>query len=266
MSKASDAGKAFMAGVFAKLPEGVRGQVETAFAAAEAEAALEVIGTGALAQPEINRKLDELRAKETEAQQKLESLNAWYSENKAALDEYVAIKPEYDDLKAKGGHPPVTPPATPPDPRKVAEDVINEAGREYVNVSAWLAGKAVEHSLMFNEALNVMELVSDPRLGKPISGQPGRVFSLQDAYTSKYGERVQQKAKEAEDKKFNEEVERRMAEERKKLTGQPFPLRDGQPSPSVLDVLKTPDGSAAHTVDTAIAEYERLQAARGVPA
>jgi hypothetical protein len=101
----------------------------------------------------------------------------------------------------------------------VAEEVLNEQGREYVALSAWLAGKAVEHFHMFGEPLNVMELTADPRLGKPVTGQPGRVFSLPDVYASRYGERVQAKAKEAEEKKFNDEVNKRMAEERARTTG-----------------------------------------------
>jgi hypothetical protein len=87
------------------------------------------------------------------------------------------------------------------------------------------------------------------------------VFSLPDVYTAKYGERVAAKQKEADEKKFNDEVEKRLTTERTKLAGQPFPLR-GDPSPSVLDVLATKDGAASHTLDTAVAEYERLQGAR----
>lgn len=262
MSKASDAGKAFLAGVFAKLPESVRGQAEAAFAAAEAEVALEVVGTGALAQPEINRKLDELRTKEAElkaqADARLAELNSWYATNEAALKEYVELKKKT---------PPVDPddPPAPVDARKVAMEVVDAAGREYVNVSAWIAAKAVEHLHRFGEPLPATELVAHPKLGRQIAGAPeGRVFSLEDAYTERYGERVAAKLKEADEKKFNDEVEKRLAERRKtEQQSNPFPLR-GAPGPSVLDVLDTKDGPAAHTLDTAVAEYERLQATRGV--
>ena len=104
------------------------------------------------------------------------------------------------------------------------------------------------------------ELVANPKLGKPVYGQPGRVYSLQDAYQEKYGERLQAKYKEAEDKRINDEVEKRLGERIKQTTStHPFPLR-AESSP--LDVLSTKDGPAAHTLDSAVAEYERLVAAK----
>jgi hypothetical protein len=106
------------------------------------------------------------------------------------------------------------------------------------------------------------ELVANPKLGKPVYGDPSRVFSLQDAYIEKYGERLTAKHKEIEDKRFNDEVDRRLQERLKATTStHPFPLR-AESSP--LDVLSTKEGPAAHTLDSAVAEYERLQAARGV--
>ena len=56
------------------------------------------------------------------------------------------------------------------------------------------------------------ELVNNPKLGRPILGQPGRVYSLQDAYQEKYGERIAAKNREAEDKRINDEVEKRLAD------------------------------------------------------
>jgi len=256
-------GQAFLAGVIAKLPAEQQAQAKELFGKPEAKDAIVVVGDGVLARPDYSRAMNDLKTKEDELKTKLDNLNLWYNENEAALKDYLVIKPEYDTLKVA---PPPTPkpgdpPPPPADPRKVVEEVINEQGREYVALSAWLAGKAVEHLHMFQEPLNVMELAADPRLGKPIAGQPGRVFSLPDVYASRYGERVAAKAKEAEEAKFNAEVNKRMAEERARNTGQPFPLR-GDASPSVLDVLSTKEGSAAHTLDTAVAEYERLNAAR----
>jgi len=262
---AFESGQEFLAGVIAKLPAELQTQAKELFGKPEAKDAVVIIGDGALARPDYSKAMNDLKTKETELAGKLENLNAWYTDNKAALEEYLVIKPEYDVLKAKGDPPPPAPkpgdppaPPTPPaDPRKVAEDVLSEQGPQYVQVSAWLAGKVVQHMHMFGEPLDPMELVSNPKLGKPVAGQPGRIFSLQDAYAEKYGERVAAKQKEAEEKKFNDEVDKGLAA---KMSGQPFPLRSE--SPSVLDVLSTKDGPAAHTLDSAVAEYERLQAAR----
>jgi hypothetical protein len=251
-------GSAFLAGVLAKLPEAVRTQAKEIFEKPEAKDAVIVIGDGVLARPDYSKAMNDLKAKETELTEKFNQLNDWWAVNEAALVEYKTIKPEYDSLKGKKAAEPPTPP---PDARQIALDVVNEAGREYVGVSAWIAGKVAVHQQMFGEPLDTMALVSNPKLGKPIPGQPGRVFSLQDAYNESYGEKVAAKAKEAEEKRINDEVQKRLAEERAKSVGQPFPLR-GE-APSVLDVLQTKDGPAAHTLDTAVAEYERLQNARG---
>lgn len=256
-------GTSFLAGVFAKIPEGIRAQVKEALEKPEAKDAVTLIGESVLARSDYSRNMDGLKTKETELQQKLDNLNTWYAENKAALEEYVAIKPEYEELKTKTGTPPVVkkeePPQSPTDPRKIVEDVLGEQGPQFVQVAAWLAGQVGRHQQMFGEPFDPMEIVSNPKLGKPIAGQPGRLFSLQDAYNEKFGERVAAKQKEVEEKKFEAEVEKRIAE-RNKQTGQPFPLRSE--SPSVLDVLTTKEGPAAHTLDSAVAEYDRLQQVR----
>src|SRR5689334_16950445 len=111
MSKASDAGKSFLAGVFAKLNAEQRAQAEAIFNSADATGALEVLGTGALAQPEINRQLDEIRAKGQQLDDLRQKNENWFAENEAALKEYLVIKPQYEELKSKGGgggdnHPP----------------------------------------------------------------------------------------------------------------------------------------------------------------
>jgi hypothetical protein len=257
---AFESGHEFLAGVIAKLPAELQAQAKELFGKPEAKDAVIIVGDGALARPDYSKAMNDLATQRTELQGKLDNLTNWYTENKAALEEYVAIKPEYDTLKAKPADP--NKPVPPADPRKLVEEVVGEQGRDFVQLSAWLAGKAVEHFHLFGEPLNVMELTADPRLGKPVAGQPGRVVSLPDIYAAKHGDRVAAKAKEASEKSFNDEVEKRLAAKQAALAGQPFPLR-GDASPSVLDVLATKDGPAAHTVDTAVAEYERLTQARG---
>jgi hypothetical protein len=106
-----------------------------------------------------------------------------------------------------------------------------------------------------------MALISHPKLGKPIPGQPGRVFSLNDVYQESFGDRLTQKAKDAEDTRIQQLVDAKLAEERAKLGGStlPFPIR---PDASVLDVLQTKPDPAQFSVDSAVAEYQRLVAAK----
>ena len=261
MSKASDAGKLFLAGVFAKLSDADRTQAQAIFEKAEHEGALEVIGTGALAQPDINRRYDELKVKETELDTLTDQNQAWWAEHQAAIADYLKIKPEYDKLKGN--------PNPNPNPQPVAgltrEDIaadLEQRDRAFAGALALGVTLSTRHLQMFNEVLDVNALLTDARLGQPIKNQPGRVFGLQDAYTAAHGERVATKAKEAEDARINKLVEEKLAEERKKQPAlQPYPLGHG-PDPSPLDVLQTKDGIAQHTVDSAVAFYDRLQADR----
>lgn len=260
-------GQAFINGVLAKLPESLRATAKAAFEDAAAKDAVTLVGDSVLARADYSKNMDALKKQEADlkkqTEDRLTQLNDWYATNEAALKEYPTLKAKAgkvaddDDLDDKSRKDP------PVDPRKVAQEVLNEAGPEYIGVSAWLAAKAVEHFQTFGQPADVMGIVQNPKLGKPVAGQPGRVFSLNDAYMEKYGEQVAAKQKETTDKAFETEVQKRMAEEKAKFKDHPFPLR-GEISPSALDVLATKDGPAAHTLDTAVAEYERLQTTRGV--
>jgi hypothetical protein len=215
----------------------------------------------------------ELKDKLTAATDLYERNDRWYKTNEAALKEYPTLKTEYERLKA-GGDPDDDKDKdkrVPVDVKKTIEETIDglldarlsDRERGYVDVVAFMQDLAFKHHTMFNEPLNQRELVGNPKLGRPIAGQPGRVFSLQDAYNEKYGERVTAKEKEAHDKSIETEVQKRLQEERAKHVDGPYPLR-GDTSPSVLDVLTTEKGAAAHTLDTAVNAYEQLQAGRGL--
>ena len=266
---AFESGQSFLAGVLAKLPKEQQAQAEAIFNAAEAKDAVTLIGDSTLARSDYSRSMDTLREKESALNEYYTKLNGWFTENQTALT-------EARDAKARGTTPPAdpaaavppngqTPPAAPTgmisqaEIRRIADEAINEAGRDYIAVSAFLATQGARHSHMFGEPLDVTELVSNPKLGKPVLGQPGRVYSLQDAYLEKYGDRLAAKNKEAEEKRFNDEVDKRLAERQKGQQAHPFPLRN---EASPLDVLTTKDGTSQHTLDTAVAEYERLVAAK----
>jgi hypothetical protein len=256
---AFESGQSFLAGVLAKLPQEQQAQAKAIFDAAEAKDAVTLIGDSTLARSDYSRSMDQMREKEAALNEYYTRLDGWYTDNKAALDE----------ARASGRPDPAPTPQPTPAPsgmissdeiRRIANEAINEAGRDYIAVTAFLTTQGARHSHMFGEPLDMTELVANPKLGKPILGQPGRVYSLQDAYHEKYGERIATRNKEAEDKRINDEVEKRLGERIKQTTStHPFPLRQES---SPLDVLQTKDGPAVHTLDSAVAEYERLVAAK----
>jgi hypothetical protein len=268
---AFESGQSFLAGVLAKLPPEQRAQAEAVFNAAEAKEAVTILGDGALARSDYSRHMDDLREKEQALTTYYTQLDGWYKDNQTALTEArdqrtrgaadpAAAAHAAAAAAAAGDRPALQSPAlTEQQIRQIANDAINDAGRDYIAVSAFIATQGDWHRHVFGEPLDATELVNNPKLGRPIVGQPGRVYSLQDAYQEKYGAQIAEKQRAAEDARFNAEVEKRLAERTRASASQPFPLRSES---SPLDVLTTKDGTAAHTLDSAVAEYERLVAAK----
>jgi hypothetical protein len=257
-------GTSFLAGVLAKLPEAERAQVKAAFEKPEAKDAVTLVGDSVLARTDYSKKMDALTATQAAVATHKETLDAWYEKNKAALIEHPALKAEIDKLKAGGTDDDDDTKGkgmTVEEIQKLVDAQISAQAPDFVNLTAYMPTLALRHYQMFGEVLDAQELVANPKVGKPIVGQPGRVYSLPDAYQEKYGDRLAAKAKEADDKRVNDLVEARLKDERAKLVGQPFPLR-GDATPSVLDVLNSKEGPAVHTLDAAVAEYERLTASR----
>lgn len=265
MSKASDSGKAFLAGVLAKLPAEQRAQAEALFNSADATGALEVIGTGTLGQSEINRQMDELRTQRESLTSLQDQNQTWFTENKAALEEYLQIKPEFDKLKGNPT-PPLKSTAEGPTKEEIAA-AFESNNRAFAGALSLGMDLSSRHLHTFSEPLNMTELLGDPKLGTVLDKNTGRVYGLQDAYDTKHGDRVRTKATEAEAARIKKLVDEGVAE-RLRATPQnhPFPLRDATPSP--LDALQATDRKPAdYTVDSAIAEYDRLSQTRsGSPA
>jgi hypothetical protein len=259
---AFESGQSFLTGVLSKLPPEQQAQARAIFEAAEAKDAVTLLGDGALARSDYSRSMDSIREKEQALNEYYVRLDGWYNENKTTLDaaktgtDPAREQPRQPAAPAAGGNLALTP----DDIRRIADDAVNAAGRDYIAVSAFLGTQGGRHQHLFNEPLDMTELVANPKLGKPIYGQPGRVYSLQDAYMERYGERIQKKQQEAEDKRINDEVDKRLGEKLKQSnSGHPFPLRQES---SPLDVLQSKEGPAQHTLDSAVAEYERLVAAK----
>ena len=260
---AFESGSSFLTGALAKLSPEQQAQVKAVLDAPEARDLLITIGDGVLARSDYSKHMDDLKAKESDLQSKYDELTGWYEKNEAAVKEYVQIKPEYERLKGAGPTPTPSPTPTPtptPDFRTTAREVMTELGQDYLQVSAWLAAKTATHMSLFQEPLDAMALINHPKLGKPVPGQSGRVFSLNDVYQESFGERLAQKAKATEDARITQLVEARLVEERSKGgPSLPFPLR---PDASVLDTLATKPDPSQYSVDAAVAEYARLTAAK----
>jgi hypothetical protein len=266
LSNSAQSGLSFLDGLIAKLPESLRAEatalVTKIKSTPEAEIAtpLQYVGDGVLARPDYSRVMNELKVKQDEIDALAQEQLTWWTTNSAALNEYRTIKPEYDRLKGTDPNPDPNP-APALDMKTIGEE-LERRDRAFAGAFALGVTLSARHQLLFNEALDMNELMGDPNVGQPVKGQPGRVYGLQDAYNTKHGERVTAKAKEAEDTRIKKLVDDGVAERlRQQPQIQPYPLR---PEPSPLDALLVKDGPASHTVDTATTEYERLQAARAV--
>lgn len=263
---AKESGQSFIAGVLAKLPDADRAAAQALFAKPEAEAAIALIGDGVLARSEFSRQMDDLKKKTEELDARQDTLSAWWEQNENALKDYLVIKPEYDKLKgAPNPNPNPNPNPTPAPAGLTQEQIAAELdARDRGFASAFSLGinLATQHLHMFNEPLNMTELLGDPNLGRPIKGDPnGRTYGLQDAYNTKHGTRVAEKQQAARQAEIEKEVQKRLAEERaKNPQPMPYPLRDAQPSP--LDALTAERKPSDFTVESAVAEYDRLSQAR----
>lgn len=257
---AYDAGKSFLAGVLARLPESQRAQAQAIFEAPEAKDALTTLGDGTLARADYSRQQDALAEKQRQFDALYQQNQDWYQKNEAALREYTQIKPEYDALKASGGVRPPTPPTAPTfgetDARKIAEDLVNQAAVDAIGISAWTSTKAVEHFQTFGEVLPTQELLNAAMAARR-AGQAD--VTLDTVYQQKYGDRLREKATAAEQARFEQEVQKRLAEERGKGGTLPFPTRT---EASPLDTLGQAPTPGQYGVDAAVAEYYRLQQAK----
>jgi hypothetical protein len=261
---AKESGQSLLAGVLAKLPEADRATAQAIFAKADAEGAITLIGESALARSDYSKQMDTIREQTTALEAKQTELTEWWEVNKDALLDYKAIKPEFDKLKT-------TPPArTTPDPNPPPAGLTKEEfdkdmairlearDRIFAGALGFSVTLAQKHFVMFHEALDMNELLRDPKIGT-VDKTTGDTYGLMDAYNNKHGDRVSTKLKEIKDAEFNKAVDDKVNERLRSSPQHPFPIRDSSPSP--LDALTTPEKKTTDfTVDSAVAFYEQLQA------
>ena len=255
--KAVEYARTFMAGVLAKIPEDKRAQVEAALT----EDALVMLGSGALAQSDINRKYDELKAKEETLADDYTKLNTWYEEKKGMLT-------EYDTLKAAAGKNPALHPVVTPPPEIDYSKVMSkeefltsmiDQQRSAANYLALQQKLALTHLKQFDEILDAGELLADKSLGKTLPD--GRIYGLEDAYRTKYAEKLTERANKLEETRINTLVDAKVSERMRANPGLPMPIRGGG---SPLDALEVDPKSAGaqFTAEAAALEYDRLQQSR----
>lgn len=265
---ALDAGKTLWeSAILAKLPESLRESAKALFAAPEAAAALTELGARTLAQADYSRQSDETRKQREDAdalkiqvQEDYERLNAWYAGISKKVEDYDKLKPEYDRLKGSNGNPP---PPIPTDKltgdfidRKTFTDTMQQEQIAAANYLALQNVITLKHYQDFGEVIDTRDLLADKSLGRQLPD--GRVYGLVDAYQAKFAEKLKTKSETDEKSRIDKLVEARLTEERKHQP-MPYPVRPGS---APIDLLEQ-DKPEAHTLDTALAEYDRLQAVRG---
>lgn len=232
----------FLTDLVSKLPEASRGSVIAAFETAEAADAVKFAEDGAKRQSDYSRHMDEVAQEKARLEQHARQLNDWYATAKPLLDlgtqaHAAGWKPGQADPD-----PDPTPSPTkvelPPDLVRKAdvETLLNEREQGAAAFFSRLNIMSQRHLQQFGEILDTDALLADPRLGKNGVG-------LEQLYTLKFGERLQAKAKEAEDQRINAEVDKRVKEQLRAAGSRP-PYPVGSVDPSPLDALtKKPDSS-----------------------
>jgi hypothetical protein len=250
MSKALETGKSLLDAVLAKLPESLRDSAKPAFAAPEAADALTELGARGLAQSDYSRQMDEIRRKEQELATAQSQINEvatqqtdWWNVNKPALEEYTR-------LKASGSvtPPAVTPPASTGISKEDLEKYLGERDRSYATVLGLTTTLATRHYQHFGEVLDAQDLIAYAEKNR---------LPLAEAYNQKFAEPIKARNEKLETERIDKLVQERLATERAQLAGQPFPLRNADPS--VLDTLnqQAPD-KTQYSAEAAAAEYHRI--------
>ena len=176
------------------------------------------------------------------------------------MDKYPTLGAVDAAIAAAKGEPP-----RPNEPTKLADDstargltrddlikAMNERDAGYAQVLALSTTLTAKHLRDFNEVLDMNAVIAHAQTKK---------LALLDAYKDKYAEQIKAKSDSEEKTRIDKLVNEQLAEERKKHVEGPYPLRNA--SPSVLDVIEQKGDPSKYSVDTAMAEYERLQSARG---
>lgn len=263
--KGAAAGKSFLAGVLARLTPEDRAKGEAALQQLEAlggGTVITAIGDGTLAQEDFSRQSDELRtqgeqltARQQEQDQRDQALQqwhtdltGWYTENKDLVETGRKFK--------KNGSPSPTPTPTPtPLPAGLTEEQYNErmAGERaaFLGFSRDQNVITREHFQRFGEIVDLEPLLRHAQIAQ---------VGLMGVYELVHKDRLDKWKTEQQtkhDKEIGDAAVRKFQESQAQL---PYPTPTGVGSGSPLDALEAK--SSQPVVDAAVAEYNRLVAAR----
>jgi hypothetical protein len=260
-NKGLEAGSTFLQGVLKTLSPEDRARAEEAVNTLRAVgngAVVAGIGDGTLGQSEVSRQLSELQTRTTELETRRQEIDdraahydevhqqqtQWWNANRDALAEYTQMK--------KTPAPVLTPSNTPA-PGMVTEEAFNErlqgATAGFLGLIADQTDLTREHFARFGEVVDVRPLLTHPQIG---------AVGLKGVYQLVHKDRLE---KHQTDAALAAENKIR-ADERAKVLAQqaemPYLPATGAGSGSPLDGLVQKD----NVVDSAMAEYNRLVAAR----
>lgn len=243
----------FWAGVVAALPEEKRGQAQEILGAITGTpAALDIAANGVLRQSDYSRQMNELAKKEAELTQWHGALTEWKAEQDA-IYAAAALKPDVQPQPQPQPKPaqPALDPA-----RYVDRETFDQFSREAAGVMAVSNALSVRHLQEFGEALDLLALMKDPRLGKDGMG-------LKEVYEATFADRYAAKAQATKEKELADLRAKIESEVRAQILSTPYPVSPNQPSS--LDLIeaaqKAGDGKT-DVVGAATALYEQLQQKR----
>jgi hypothetical protein len=254
MAKGAAAGKTFLTGVLAKLPEGLRGEAAKIFEAVELQAA---VGDGTLALEDFTRQSNDLQTRQAE----LDAIKADLESKESRLDtwhgELTSWYATNKDLVERGKRPvtPTTPtPAAPTPPGVLTEDAwterMNLERASYLGFTRDQNQITREHFAKFGEIIDL-----EPLLRHPSIAQVG----LMGVYELVHKDRLDKWKTDttaADRAKIETEAVRKYQESQAQM---PYPTPTGAGSGSPLDALTA---KANPVVDSAVEHYNRLQQER----
>jgi len=257
MAKGAAAGKTFLQGILAKLPEGLRADAARVFETVELQTA---VGDGTLALEDFTRQSDELTAHKTalEALQakvktKDEELATWHGE----LTAWYGVNKDLIELgkTAQGGDP------SKPNGGKKVEEPVAFTPKDYdERIAAERASflgfqrdqnlLTRQHFTHFGEILDLEPLLKHPQIAQ---------VGLVGAYELVHKERLDKHKADtqaAHDKKI---ADKAVQDYQQANAQMPYPPLTGAGSGSPLDALTA---KASPVVDAAVEHYNRLTAER----
>lgn len=270
-AKGAAAGKAFLAGVLQKLPAELRGEAAKLFENADLQT---YVGDGTLALEDFTRQSDALRTqaadldtrktqldeREDGLQNWHERLSTWYGANKTLLDSVRAGGGTPNPANPNPANPnpanPANPtPANPATPAAFTEAAYNDRIRgereAFLGFQRDQNQITREHFAKFGEIVDLESLLAHPRIG-----DVGLVGVYELVHKDRLDKWKTDAAKAAEDKIRQDERQKVLAQQAQ----MPYPTPTGPGSGSPLDAIKP--SAADGLVDSAVAEYNRLQAER----